>query len=324
MSSWVRPHHKFQHIHVLGARNLCAHAVAHGAEAYISRYKRERSGTPYLWQMDGSRSYAKPVEKSHRVGSVLRRARSVCESLPCAALWGDILRVLYMHDNTFPKESTVEEWAETRGGYRLPARLEGGTRRTLWILEQEEVRSSDGGSEGGEPENTHSHIKLLQKYSTGTPAANGSWDLEPITGDPPPGGRHKTDQSQRKCEGFLRMGSVKKRIFDRFNFLTQTLKHVNWFNPDTNAVNNILVCTIEFRVSFGLEMHKTRSVTGLDKENPDIIMRLLSSGSLFGLKSFNLKKKKNPFSETSVKKTCHIYSLCVGSRLDSKWQLLRG
>lgn len=29
--------------------------------------------------------------------------RGPCESLPCAALWGNILRVLYLHDNTIPK-----------------------------------------------------------------------------------------------------------------------------------------------------------------------------------------------------------------------------
>lgn len=42
-------------------------------------------------------------------------------SLVAAALRGNILRVVDLHDNAAPEESTVEEWAETRPGYRLPA-----------------------------------------------------------------------------------------------------------------------------------------------------------------------------------------------------------
>lgn len=42
-------------------------------------------------------------------------------TLAAAALRGKILRVVDLHDNAAPEESTVEEWAETRRGYRLPA-----------------------------------------------------------------------------------------------------------------------------------------------------------------------------------------------------------
>lgn len=42
-------------------------------------------------------------------------------SLAAAALRGKILRVVDLHDNAAPEKSTVEEWAETRRGYRLPA-----------------------------------------------------------------------------------------------------------------------------------------------------------------------------------------------------------
>lgn len=50
--------------------------------------------------MDGS--VARRAIGIHR-GPGLRPPRGPCESLPGAALWGKILRVLYLHDNTVPK-----------------------------------------------------------------------------------------------------------------------------------------------------------------------------------------------------------------------------
>lgn len=60
---------------------------------------RLRSVT-YLRLMDGS--VARRAIGIHR-GPGLRPPRGPCESLPGAALWGKILRVLYLHDNTVPK-----------------------------------------------------------------------------------------------------------------------------------------------------------------------------------------------------------------------------
>lgn len=50
--------------------------------------------------MDGS--VAMKTIQIHR-GPGLCPPRGPCESLPCAALWGNILRVLYLHDNAIPK-----------------------------------------------------------------------------------------------------------------------------------------------------------------------------------------------------------------------------
>lgn len=58
----------------------------------------------YLEAMDGSGAL-KTVQKSTvgRSGGCVCPPRGPCESLPGAALWANILRVLYLHDNSIPK-----------------------------------------------------------------------------------------------------------------------------------------------------------------------------------------------------------------------------
>lgn len=106
----------------------CAHVYArvhwlNFTAKHVRTVIRWRFGT-YLWQIDGS--LATQTIEIHRVARSVSSLRSVWVSALRCALREYFTRPSFAWQY-LPKESTVEEWVEIRGGYRLPIRFEGGS-----------------------------------------------------------------------------------------------------------------------------------------------------------------------------------------------------
>lgn len=134
----------FRHIRECERRPPCAHVYAQlhcliFATKLLDNVSRCRFGT-YLWQMDGSE--ATKMIQIHRGARAVSSSRSVWVSALRCALGEYFTRPLFAWQ-WHPEESTVEEWAETRGGYRLPARSGGGN-GPLWICGEEAGSSEEG------------------------------------------------------------------------------------------------------------------------------------------------------------------------------------
>lgn len=114
----------------------CAHVYArvhwlNFTAKHVRTVIRCRFGT-YLWQIDGS--LATQTIEIHRVARSVSSLRSVWVSALRCALREYFTRPSFAWQY-LPKESTVEEWVEIRGGYRLPIWFEGGI-RVLWICRE--------------------------------------------------------------------------------------------------------------------------------------------------------------------------------------------
>ena len=136
----------------------------------------------HVWECNPLRIFALPVTDGRVRGDESDR-NPPCGPGPCPACDPRVSALLCALAEYFtrplyawqylPKESTVEEWAESRGGYRLPAWLVGGT-SSLWICRKGRVCFWWKGGGGGEPSVT---AEILNK----PPAAVLWWALYRIS-----------------------------------------------------------------------------------------------------------------------------------------------